>query len=70
MRNEIFKIRPESPLCKDLVTLSFDITFTSLPKEPCVDDSFIFPNELFTVNVGEPGKLPADLIYQAKLVVF
>lgn len=70
MRNEIFKIRPDSPLCKDLVTLSFDITFTSLPKEPCVDDSFIFPNELFTVNVGETEKFTSDYIYQSKFVVF
>lgn len=70
MRNEILKIKPESPLKKDLVTLSFDITFTSLPEKPCVDDSFIFPDELFTVNVGEEEKFTADYIYQSKFVVF
>ena len=70
IKDELLIITPEKPLTKDFVTLSFNLTVVKVPETPAKDDSFIFPNELFTVNVGEVGKFTADYIHRSKLVIF
>ena len=70
MHDEIFKIKLDRPFKKDLVEISFDFQFESISDVLTDDDSFMFPDEIFMVNVGEVEKFSADFIYQSKLVVF